>query len=189
MKNNARTARVSVSSDGKGLVSQAGAVLLWEAMRVTGLSRGLSLKGFAQNQLWCEIVALASELLAWTQLFALAGQARRWEPKRLRLRLFSVAGRLARGGRRLRLRLAQRWPGPARSLPRSPACKPSRPADQPEPPLRHGRSHQPGPVEPRQPARQPGSQPWPAPENHTSRTAQASKTRRRKIEASVAHGS
>ena len=36
VKNNARTAKVAVSSDGKGLVSQAGAVLLWEAMRVTG---------------------------------------------------------------------------------------------------------------------------------------------------------
>jgi hypothetical protein len=55
-------------------------------------------------------VALACELLAWTQMLALAGQARRWEPKRLRLRLFSVAGRLVRGGRRLRLRLAARWP-------------------------------------------------------------------------------
>ena len=75
----------------------------------TGL-RSLPLKGFAQNRLWCEIVALACELLAWTQLLALAGQARRWEPKRLRLRLFSVAGRLARGGRRLRLRLAGHWP-------------------------------------------------------------------------------
>jgi hypothetical protein len=75
----------------------------------TGL-RNLPLKGFAQNQLWCEIVALACELLAWTQLLALAGPARRWEPKRLRLRVFAVAGRLARGGRRLRLRLAERWP-------------------------------------------------------------------------------
>jgi hypothetical protein len=75
----------------------------------TGL-RNLPLKGFAQNQLWCEIVALAGELLAWTQMLALTGTARRWEPRRLRLRLFSVAGRLARGGRRLRLRLAQRWP-------------------------------------------------------------------------------
>ena len=68
------------------------------------------LKGYAQNQVWCEIVALACELLAWTQMLALAGQARRWEPKRLRLRLFTVAGRLVRGGRRLRLRLAERWP-------------------------------------------------------------------------------
>jgi hypothetical protein len=31
-----------VSPDGKGLVSQAGAVLLWETIRVTGLGRGLS---------------------------------------------------------------------------------------------------------------------------------------------------
>jgi len=75
----------------------------------TGL-RNLPLKGFAQNQLWCEIAALACELLAWTQMLALTETARRWEPKRLRLRLFSVAGRLARGGRRLRLRLAARWP-------------------------------------------------------------------------------
>ena len=51
----------------------------------TGL-RNLPLKGFAQNQVWCEIVALACELLAWTQMLALAGDARRWEPKRLRLR-------------------------------------------------------------------------------------------------------
>jgi hypothetical protein len=69
-----------------------------------------SLKGFAQNQLWCEIVALACELIAWTQMLALAGAARRWEPKRLRLRVFAVAGRLASSGRRLRLRLAERWP-------------------------------------------------------------------------------
>jgi Transposase DDE domain group 1 len=41
-------------------------------------------------------------------MLALTGTARRWEPKRLRLRLFSAAGRLARGGRRLRL--AERWP-------------------------------------------------------------------------------
>jgi hypothetical protein len=31
-----------VSADGRGLVSQAGAVLLWETLRVTGLGRGLS---------------------------------------------------------------------------------------------------------------------------------------------------
>ena len=42
MKNNARGTRVAVSADGRGLVSQAGAVLLWETMRVTGLGRGLS---------------------------------------------------------------------------------------------------------------------------------------------------
>jgi hypothetical protein len=75
----------------------------------TGL-RNLPLHGYAQNQIWCQIVALACELIAWTQLLALTGPARRWEPKRLRLRLFSAAGRIIRGSRRLRLRLAARWP-------------------------------------------------------------------------------
>jgi len=75
----------------------------------TGL-RSLPLHGFDQNQVWCQITALACELIAWTQLLALHGEARRWEPKRLRLRLFSCAGRIARGSRKLRLRLAARWP-------------------------------------------------------------------------------
>jgi hypothetical protein len=76
----------------------------------TGL-RNLPLHGFAQNQVWLELVALASELLAWTQMLALADHpARRWEPKRLRLRVFSTAGRLVKGGRRLGLRLCNRWP-------------------------------------------------------------------------------
>jgi hypothetical protein len=43
-------------------------------------------------------------------MLALAGPARRWEPKRLRLRLFSAAARLVRGGRRHRLRISARWP-------------------------------------------------------------------------------
>jgi Transposase DDE domain group 1 len=75
----------------------------------TGL-RNLPLQGFDQNQLWCELVAMASELTAWMQMLALEGPARTWEPKRLRLRLFSAAGRLVRGGRRLRLRLSATWP-------------------------------------------------------------------------------
>jgi hypothetical protein len=75
----------------------------------TGL-RNLPLHGYDQNKIWCEIVALACELLAWMQMLALTGPARSWEPKRLRLRLFSIAGRLIRGGRRLRLRLAATWP-------------------------------------------------------------------------------
>jgi len=75
----------------------------------TGL-RNLPLHGYAQNQIWCEIVALACELLAWMAMLALPGSARRWEPKRLRLRLFSPAGRIVRGGRRLRLRISATWP-------------------------------------------------------------------------------
>jgi hypothetical protein len=34
--------KITVSADGQGLVSQAGALLLAEALRVTGLGRGLS---------------------------------------------------------------------------------------------------------------------------------------------------
>ena len=75
----------------------------------TGL-RNLPLHGYTQNQIWCEIVALACDLLAWMQMLALPGAARRWEPKRLRLRIFTAAGRIVRGGRRLRLRLAASWP-------------------------------------------------------------------------------
>jgi hypothetical protein len=49
-------------------------------------------------------VQLACELVAWLQMLALHDHpARRWEPKRMRLRLFSIAGRIAR---RTRLRLA-----------------------------------------------------------------------------------
>jgi hypothetical protein len=42
VKDSVRTAGVAVSADGRGLVSQAGAVLVWETLRVTGLGRGLS---------------------------------------------------------------------------------------------------------------------------------------------------
>jgi hypothetical protein len=42
VKNSARSRGVAVSADGRGLVSQAGAVLLWETLEVTGLGRELS---------------------------------------------------------------------------------------------------------------------------------------------------
>jgi hypothetical protein len=66
----------------------------------TGLTN-LPLHQFSQNQIWSALVAVALELTAWMQMLALAGdQARRWEPKRLRYRLFTVAARLVRTGRR-----------------------------------------------------------------------------------------
>jgi DDE family transposase len=79
------------------------------AAKDTGL-RNLPLHGFDQNQVWCELVAMACELTAWMQMLALDGPARAWEPKRLRLRLFAAAGRIVRSGRRLRLRIATTWP-------------------------------------------------------------------------------
>jgi hypothetical protein len=76
----------------------------------TGLTN-LPLHDFTQNQIWCAIVALACELTAWMQMLALTGhQARRWEPKRLRLRLFSIAARLAVHGRQQRLHLSTHAP-------------------------------------------------------------------------------
>jgi len=76
----------------------------------TGLAN-LPLHDFAQNQIWCAIVALAADLVAWMQTLALTEHpARRWEPKRLRLRLLSIAGRLAVTGRRRLLHLAASAP-------------------------------------------------------------------------------
>ena len=60
----------------------------------------------AQNAVWCAIVALAMELIAGAQLLALPTHpTRRWEPKRLRPRVFSLAGRLARSAHRTVLHL------------------------------------------------------------------------------------
>jgi hypothetical protein len=88
----------------------------------------LPLHDFASNQIWCAVAALAADLVAWMQTLALTGHAaRRWEPKRLRLGLLSIAGRL--GGHRPTDLVA---PRPARPV------------------------HRPGPRRP-PPARRPGS--------------------------------
>ncbi|MEU7449232.1 IS1380 family transposase [Streptomyces diastaticus] len=79
------------------------------AARATGL-RNLPLKRTAQNKVWLEIVQIALDLLAWMPMLALTGEARLWEPRRLRLRLFSAAGQLVTTGRRRILRLARHWP-------------------------------------------------------------------------------
>ena len=81
------------------------------ALKDTGL-RNLPFAGFAQNRLWAEVVALAADLLTWTQTLAFdeSEPARRWEPKRLRFRILAVAGRIINGQRRRRLRLPRDWP-------------------------------------------------------------------------------
>jgi Transposase DDE domain group 1 len=76
----------------------------------TGLTN-LPLHDLNQNRIWCALVALACELTAWAQLLALGEHpASRWEPKRLRLRIFSIAGRLARSARRTVLHLPAHAP-------------------------------------------------------------------------------
>ncbi len=76
----------------------------------TGLTN-LPLHDFDQNRIWLAILALAVELTAWLQLLAFTDHpARRWEPKRLRLRLFSIAARIADHGRARHLHLPSHAP-------------------------------------------------------------------------------
>ena len=81
------------------------------ALKDTGL-RNLPFHYYAANRIWAEVVALAADLLAWTQTLAWPPKSavRRWEPKRLRLRILTVAGRIIHTGRRRRLRLPRGWP-------------------------------------------------------------------------------
>jgi hypothetical protein len=75
----------------------------------TGLSK-FPFKEFALNEVWLEIVALAHDLIVWTQELTLQGELAKAEPKRLRYRLFHVAARLAFHGRKAKLHLQSTWP-------------------------------------------------------------------------------
>ena len=56
-------------------------------------------------------MTLASDLLASMGMLALTSHdARRWEPKRLRLRLFTIPAAIARTARRTTLHLSDRAP-------------------------------------------------------------------------------
>ena len=76
----------------------------------TGL-QNLPLHDYAQNQIWLTVVALALDITAWMQILGFRDDpARRWEPKRLRLRILGIAGRLARHARQTRLHLPRHAP-------------------------------------------------------------------------------
>src|SRR3954453_6535176 len=71
----------------------------------------LPLHGFDANRIWCALVGLAAELTAWMQMLRLTEpDAPRWEPKKLRLRLFTAPASLVRPGRRVLMHLADRTP-------------------------------------------------------------------------------
>jgi hypothetical protein len=53
---------------------------------------------------------VACDLVAWCQALLLDGELRVAEPKTLRYRLFHVAARVVRHGRRLIVRLQRTWP-------------------------------------------------------------------------------
>lgn len=74
----------------------------------TGL-RNLPFRDFEHNRVWLALVALAHDLIAWTQRLILSGELARCEPKRLRYRLLHIAGRLAFHARTATLRLPANW--------------------------------------------------------------------------------
>jgi hypothetical protein len=74
----------------------------------TGLN-AFPLQGFDQNRIWLAIVALAGDLIAWAQMLTLtSSDARRWEPKKLRLRIFTLPATLVRRSRAQVLHLADK---------------------------------------------------------------------------------
>jgi len=75
----------------------------------TGLRR-LPSRVFAINQAWCQLTAIATDLIAWLQILALTGDLAKCEPKTLRHRILHTAARLVHGQRRRRLRIPTTWP-------------------------------------------------------------------------------
>ena len=99
-----------VDVDDQVVIMVGSRVLFCFAASDTGM-RNLPLHDFAQNRIWLAVVQLAMELTAWMQLLALSGtDGRRWEPKRLRLRLLWIAGKLARKSRKTWLMLSRDAP-------------------------------------------------------------------------------
>jgi hypothetical protein len=78
----------------------------------TGLGRFPS-REFKINRAWLALTAIAADLVAWTRLLALTGNAEvlaTCEPKALRYRLMHVPARLTHSARRRHLRIPESWP-------------------------------------------------------------------------------
>lgn len=75
----------------------------------TGM-RNLPFHDFTANEAWLELSLISQDLLAFAKVLCLTGALAKAEPKRLRQRLFHVAGRIVRSGRRITLRLPRSWP-------------------------------------------------------------------------------
>jgi hypothetical protein len=67
-------------------------------------------RDFAINSAWLAVSLIAAALLSWLRLIALDGDLAKAEPKTLRYRILHAAGKLVRGGRRRRLKIAATWP-------------------------------------------------------------------------------
>jgi hypothetical protein len=77
--------------------------------KATGLRRMPS-KSWGINEAWCQVVALAVDLLAWLRHLALDGDLAKAEPKTLRYRLLHTAARITRGQRLRWLNIPTAWP-------------------------------------------------------------------------------
>ena len=82
-----------------------------KTLKNTGLGK-LPFFDFAANQAWANIAALASNLVSWLQLTALPDghQARAWDIKRWRYRLFATAGKIITRARCRQLLLPEMAP-------------------------------------------------------------------------------
>jgi hypothetical protein len=77
--------------------------------KATGLRR-LPSKAWGINAAWCQVVALAIDLLARLRHLTLDGDLARAEPKTLRYRLLHTAARITHGQRQRRLNIPPTWP-------------------------------------------------------------------------------
>jgi hypothetical protein len=77
--------------------------------KATGLRR-LPSKSWGINEAWCQVVALAVDLLAWLRHLTLDGDLARAEPKTVRYRLLHTAARITRGQRQRWLNIPPDWP-------------------------------------------------------------------------------
>lgn len=75
----------------------------------TGL-RNLPCGDFDRNHVWAALVLIALTLVCWTQTLLLTGALALARPATLRYRIWHVAARIARHGRRTHVRLAADWP-------------------------------------------------------------------------------
>jgi hypothetical protein len=99
------------------------------AAKDTGL-RNLPLQGFAQNQIWCEIVTIACELLAWMQMLPSPAPREAGNPNACGSGSSPPPAAASAEAAACGCASPRRGPGSRRSPPPSAASRPSHPADQ-----------------------------------------------------------
>jgi len=86
-----------------------------KTLKATGASY-LPFHSFAANAAWLELALAAHDITVWTQLLTLDAEHQIREPKRLRYRVWHVAGQLTRPARRTTLHRPADWPWAAAIL-------------------------------------------------------------------------